>query len=136
LLAPLATFCQRKNDTKIVVISKDTSNLLNRIALALVNKDYSLIEKDNDIKFIATSAKPLKTIVASSRLKVLVQQGSTIVITGLIRWDYRRGAQLITFNPVDYVPNKGIHKNTAPTIIWREMMDIAQQFGDEIAFAK
>jgi hypothetical protein len=129
-LIPALSFAQTRKDTKIIVVPSDTSNLVNRIALALIEKGYSIEQKDPSIGFIASGEKTMKTVAASTKVRALVKD-STIVFTGLFAFDIKMGTER-TFDPVEYRTDK----NNLYRKAWDEIYLIAKEFGDSISFSK
>lgn len=125
LICAFQSYSQQKNDSKIIVIVADTSNLINRITLSLYDKGYTMEEKDNTVGFLLTKEKFERKVVGSRKIKALIK-GNTIEFTGLCR------IELSTFdkdnNRFEPVLYKGM-KGSLYMVAWHEMEEIAKQFG-------
>ena len=134
LLLPFAGFGQEKRDEKITVIASDTTNLFNRVALLLYEKGYTFEQKDEQLKFIATTDKPIPKAVGSCKLRVLVKD-SAITLYALVAVDPRlvRGGDLQkVYSPAQYRGMKG----SLFMVVWAEMESIARKFGNQIIYSK
>ncbi|MFL5740447.1 MAG: hypothetical protein ACJ75B_09540 [Flavisolibacter sp.] len=125
---PVFGFSQQKKDTKIIVSSSDTVNLVNRIAIAFIEKGYSIDQKDPTIGFVATGEKPMKNYAASTKIRAIVKV-DTITFTSFLALDVEvniAGVKMArTFDPVFHATAKGNLNRKA----WDEMEEIATQFG-------
>jgi hypothetical protein len=117
-LIPTLCFCQQKKDSKVIVSVSDTSNLFNRITLALYEKGYTLDTKDESVGFIKTKEKEMEDYFAYQSMTVFIKQG-VITLTSKIRL-----GGVGTFD-VEYM---GERKN-AFTASWNEVVSFGKQFG-------
>jgi hypothetical protein len=130
LLLPFISIGQNKKDTKIIVTVTDTTNLFNRLALAFIEKGYTLEQKDKELGFIATGEKTHPKMAASKKLRAQIIKG-TIIFTGLVALDSQIAGLARTFDPLQYRGAKGSVFMDA----WEEMKGIASQFGT-LAYSK
>jgi hypothetical protein len=126
LLIPTLSFAQQKKDTKIIVTVQDTTNILNRIALALYEKGYTLDQKDEAVKFIATKEKAIAVWKMPIKVRALVKN-NTIVLSG----DYIPP----TDNKWNEVNFRG-HKKSMDMQAWDELRGIAESIGNQITYSK
>lgn len=122
IIFPALAFAQDKNDTKIIVAVKDTTNLINRLSVVLYERGYDLHTKDGAAGFISTEEKEFKYWVIKGRFLV---KGKTLVITGEVAiWDLNATRRL-DFDPMEY--RSGILNTHKPA--WEELEEIGRQFG-------
>lgn len=126
LLFPVLVSAQKKGDNKIIVKASDTTNLFNRVVLSLYDKGYSLEQKDESLKYLATTEKKVHDF-GSMKVRVLIKADS-VVVTGV----YMMDVQLGLGRAQERIENKG-WKGTLLKKSWEELVSIAGTIpGDKI----
>lgn len=134
LICSLSSYSQKKGDTKIIVEVIDTTNLFNKVAMAFYEKGFSLEQKDDQLKFIATDEKNLpKDRAMQMKLRAFIKD-NTLIISGLIAINMDIIVQTKT-KQWDVAEYRGM-KGSAYMVTWEEMESIAKLFGDKISYSK
>jgi hypothetical protein len=133
LLIPTLSFAQSKHDTKIIATVQDTTGLFNRVSLAFYEAGYTMEQKDDALKFLATAPKIIPSYnTGNLKIRALIK-GNTIIFSGV----FTTGIDLIvktkenTYYDIEYRGSKGgLFMET-----WRMMEAVAKQFGT-LAYTK
>lgn len=136
IMSLICTLChsQEKKDSKIIVTASDTASLFDRVALAFYEKGFTLEQKDEKVKFLATADKTLKSNANFDyRYRALIK-GNQITFFGEIalNHDFIVKTKTKQFDPIEFRGTKG----SAFRDTWDEMESIARQFGTEIRYSK
>jgi hypothetical protein len=125
LLCPLFSFAQSKGDTKIIVTT-DSTGLFNKVAMVLYESGYSLAQKDEALKFMASNEKILRW--ANVKVNALVK-GNEVILSGV----FDPVVSVITDpEPIVYRGMKGsIYRTT-----FAELQAIADKIGGQIRYSK
>jgi hypothetical protein len=125
LLLPILSFAQSKGDTKIIVTT-DSTGLFNKVAMILYESGYSLAQKDEALKFMASNEKILRW--ANVKVNALVK-GNEVILSGV----FDPVVSVITDpEPIVYRGMKGsIYRTT-----FAELQAIADKIGGQIRYSK
>ncbi len=123
----------QKKDTKIIVVSADTSNLFNRIILALFERGYSIESKDEQLKLLASTERAWGS--RSVKIRAMIKD-SVIIFTGQVAnnvtislWGAKAER---TFDNIYY----GGMKGSDLRIAWEELDSFAKEFGSDLKYSK
>jgi hypothetical protein len=138
LVLPLFIFAQEppKKASKIIVLRKDTSNsLLDKIALELFNRRFTIETRDDKLKYLTTKERTNVDGTKLTKIRVILND-TAIIFTSEMAFaqDFIIGGVTLkqTFDPVTYSGLKKSYMMNA----WREMDEIAKTFGDKIIYSK
>jgi hypothetical protein len=137
LLLPVSTIAQQppKKSTKIIVVMKDSANLLlDRIAGVLYDKGFTIETKDDKVKFLSTKDLPSKKWMTIYKIKARIND-TAIVFTGQIAFNKDTdilGMKESVKTYWDIESSKGGSMREA----WNELDAIARVFGDKIVYSK
>jgi hypothetical protein len=129
LLLPIFSIAQNNSDNKIIITVSDTTNLHERVRLALVRTDF-MVKDDGYLNKLTTYPRELKKIPGFAVAKADVS-GNTITLYGsyglkkINDWGY-------TDSPKKYQPI--IYYKGSKT--WRLLMDVAEKLDGTISYAK
>jgi hypothetical protein len=129
LLLPAIVHAQAppKKSTIIIVLIKDSANtLLDRIASVLYDRNYTIENKDEKVKFISTKERQGKKWATYYKLRARVTD-TAVVFSGQIALS-KEG----TYYDIDYSGSK----ISALREAWNELDAIAHLFGDKIIYSK
>jgi hypothetical protein len=120
----------KKKDTKIIVTTSDTSNLISRISVALFEKGYNPDYKDEKAGIVISKEKDFGTY--SVRIRVLIKD-SIITFSGQGRfYTLLKGDKDEDFNEIYFGGMKGSDIRNA----WDQVESIARQFGAISRYSK
>jgi hypothetical protein len=136
LMLSLTTQAQPpKRASKIIVAPSDTSVLLNRIALALIDKGFEIDRKDSELKTVTTKERSMQKGAAQTKIQAHINDTAVIFTSTLcVQLELNISGTIIkpTFDPVTYSGMKGSYMREA----WNELEEIARKFGEKIIFSK
>lgn len=120
----------KKKDAKIIVTPTDTTNLFNRITIALFEQGYNPDIKDEKAGIVISKEKDFRTY--SVRIRAIVTS-TTITFSGQGRfYSLVRGDKDDDFEDIYYAGAKGSDLRNA----WEEIDKIAKRFGNNINYSK
>lgn len=125
-----------KKASKIIVLTKDTSNILfDKIVVTLFDQGFQIETKDEKLKIISTKERPMKKGNFLTKIQARIND-TAIVFTSTMALGFQMeilGTKMEqTFDPVTYSGMKGSYMRVA----WNELEEIARQFGDKIVYSK
>lgn len=126
-----------KKASKIIVLVKDSANtLLDRIVGVLYDKGFTIDQKDEKVKFIATNDLPSKKWATIYNIRARIND-TAIVFTGKIAFNSDTDIlgmkeKVKTYWDIDYSGSKISSMREA----WNAMDAIARMFGDKIIYSK
>lgn len=126
LLCPFLSFAQSKGDTKIIITAPDTTGLFNKVAMVLYEKGYSLAQKDEALKFMATNEKTTKW--ANIKVNALVK-GNEVTLSGDMDATF---TVIVDYEPMIFLGMK----NSLYKRVFAELQAIADKIGGEIRYGK
>lgn len=126
LLCPFLSFAQSKGDTKIIITAPDSTGLFNKVAMVLYERGYSLAQKDEALKFMATTTRPVKYM--NIKVNALVKNNE-VTLTGT--YDLAV-TEIDDTDPIMFRGVKGSYLRNA----WAELQAIADKIGGEIRYGK
>jgi hypothetical protein len=137
LLLPLFSLSQTppKKATKVIVHITDSANtMMNKLAVILFEKGYTIEHKNDSLKLISTGEKSHPKQSVSTKLRISIKD-TCMVFTGTHALDIHLSLYGVTtartFDPTYY----GGSKNSPLRKSWDELVDIAKEFGP-ITFSK
>jgi hypothetical protein len=142
LIIPFVTKSQLQNAppkkaNKIIVLVRDSTNtLLNRLAMALFDRGYTIDMKDEQLKVLSTKELPSKKYGTMSRIRAKIND-TAIVLSGQIAINSDRdifGTKEASksFYDVEYTGSK----KSAMREAWNELEEIARKLSDKIVYSK
>lgn len=122
--------------SKIIVKTIDSSNtLLNKIALLLFDKGFTIDTKDDALKLITTKERPNKNGMTLTKIRASIND-TAIVFTSQMALSVESNLYGVTakqtFDPVTYSGLKKSYMMEA----WNELDAIAKSFGPNIVYTK
>lgn len=124
-----------KKANKIVVLKDSTNDLLNKVALALLDKGFEIDKKDNELKTVTTKEKSMPKGAAQTKIQARISDTAIVFTSTLcVQLEYNISGTIIkpTFDPVTYSGIKGSYMREA----WNELEEIARKFGNNIVYSK
>src|SRR5688572_30273980 len=76
IVACVNGYTQEKKDSKVIIKIADTTGVLNKISLVLYERGYSILQKDEQLKFIATDEKTFKAANGSFKYRFFVKENT------------------------------------------------------------
>lgn len=140
VLLPLYQYCNAqeppKKASKIMVLTKDTSvGILDKIALELFNRRFTIDTRDDKLKYITTKERTNKDGQMLTKVRAIITD-TTIVFTSEMALAMDITIMGVTskqtFDPVTYSGMKKSYMMYA----WRELDEIAHKFGNKIIYTK
>jgi hypothetical protein len=125
LLCPFLSFAQSKGDTKIIITAPDSTGLFNKVALALYEKGFSLLQKDQPLQMIATEKVTKWTHIKANAFV----KGNQVTLSGSFDHLF---TVAVDFEPIVYRGMKGSAYRTT----FAELQAIADAIGGEIRYGK
>jgi hypothetical protein len=126
LLCPFLSFAQSKGDTKVIITAPDSTGLFNKVAMVLYEKGYSLAQKDEALKFMATNEKTTKW--ANIKVNALVK-GNEVTLSGDMDATF---TVIVDYEPMIFLGMK----NSLYKRVFAELQAIADKIGGEIRYGK
>lgn len=125
-----------KKASKIIVLVKDTSNILfDKIVVTLFDQGFPIETKDERLKIVSTKERPMKKGNFLTKIQVRIND-TAIVFTSTMALGFEMeilGSKMEqTYDPVTYSGLKGSYMRVA----WNELDAIARMFGDKIIYSK
>lgn len=129
LVLSFTAFSQSAKDQRLILTPTDTTNLFNRLVMVLYDRGYTLEQKDDNLKFVATTEHSIPKEVMTVKVRGIVKDG-TVILYGLF------GARTVSpqsrdFYPIEYRKGK-IWSNAH----FKELQAIAEAIGGEITYSK
>ena len=125
-----------KNDTKIIVVPTDSTNIFNRIVVALFEQGYTIESKDLELKFVSTLEKSFGSWAIKIRAIV---KDSIIVFSGEIAGNvtFSLGGAKIekTFSELSYYTG-AFSKGNDYRKAWDVLDSFARGFGTLVKYSK
>jgi hypothetical protein len=129
LVLSFSAFSQSAKDQKVILTPADTSNLFNRLVMALYDRGYTLEQKDDALKFVATSERSIPREAISVKVRGMVKE-NTVVLYGLFAMEIGP-KQSRDFTPIEYRKGK-IWSN----VHFKELQAIAEAIGGITTYSK
>jgi hypothetical protein len=126
LLCPFLSFAQSKGDTKVIITAPDSAGLFNKVAMVLYERGYSLAQKDEALKFMATNEKTTKW--ANIKVNALVK-GNEVTLSGDMDATF---TVIVDYEPMIFLGMK----NSLYKRVFAELQAIADKIGGEIRYGK
>lgn len=124
-----------KKSSKIIVAPNDSAELLNRIAITLLDKGFEIDRKDNELRTVTTKERSMPKGAAQTKIQAHIID-TVIVFTSILCVQIEMNLYGVTskptFDPVTYSGIKGSYMRVA----WNELDEIARKFGDKIIYSK
>jgi hypothetical protein len=125
-----------KKASKIIVLTSDTStSQLDKIALELFNRRFSIDTRNDKLKYITTKERTNSNGAMLTRIRAIINDTS-IIFTSEIALAMDLTIMGVTskqtFDPVTFSGMKKSYMREA----WNEMDAIARMFGDMIVYSK
>jgi hypothetical protein len=124
-----------KKSSKIIVAPNDSTGLLNRIALALLDKGFEIDRKDSELRTVTTKERSMPKGSAQTKIQARIVD-TTIIFTSTLCVQIEMNLYGVTakptFDPVTYSGIKGSYMRVA----WKELDEIARKFGSNILYSK
>lgn len=124
-----------KKSSKIIVVPADSTTLLNRIALVLLDKGFEIDRKDTELRTVTTKERSMPKGSAQTKIQARIIDTAIIFTSTLcvqIEMNLYGVTAKPTFDPVTYSGIKGSYMRVA----WNELDEIAHKFGDKIIYSK
>lgn len=124
-----------KKASKIIVTPTDTAGILNRIALAFLDKGFEIDRKDTELRTVTTKERSMPKGSAQTKIQARINDTSIVFTSTLcvqIEMNLYGVTAKPTFDPVTYSGIKGSYMRVA----WNELDKIARKFGDKIIYLK
>lgn len=124
-----------KKSSKIIVMPSDTSGMLNRIALVLLDKGFEIDKKDTELRTVSTKERSMPKGSAQTKVQAMINDTAIVFTSTLcVQLEYSVYGTTIkpTFDPVTYSGIKGSYMRVA----WNELDEIARKFGNKIIYSK
>lgn len=124
-----------KKSSKIIVVPNDSAGLLNRIALAFLDKGFEIDRKDAELRTVTTKERSMPKGTAQTRIQARIIDTAIVFTSTLcVQLEMNLYGTTIkpTFDPVTYSGIKGSYMRVA----WNELDEIARKFGDKIVYTK
>ena len=124
-----------KKASKIIVIIKDTSNLLNNIAVELFNRRFTIDTRDDKLKYLTTKERTNSNGAVLTRIRVLINDSSIVFTSEMALANDITIMGVTTKQTFDPVTFSGMKKSYMMQA-WNELDEIARKFGDKIIYSK
>lgn len=124
-----------KKANKIIVLKDSTSELLNKVALVLLDQGFEIDRKDSELRTITTKERSMPKGAAQTKIQARINDTAIVFTSTLcVQLEYNVLGTTIkpTFDPVTYSGIKGSYMRVA----WNELDEIAHKFGDKIVYSK
>jgi hypothetical protein len=125
-----------KKASKIIVLTKDTiGTLLDKIALELFNRRFTIDTRNDKLKYITTKERANVDGTKLTKIRAIINDTAVIFTSEMaLAQDFTISGVTLkqTFDPVTYTGLKNSYMKHA----WREMDEIAHKFGDKIIYTK
>lgn len=124
-----------RKSSRIIVAPIDSTGLLNRIALALLDKGFEIDKKDSELRTVTTKERSMPKGAAQTRIQARIVDTAIVFTSTLcvqIEMNVYGTSIKPTFDPVTYSGIKGSYMRVA----WNELDEIAKMFGEKIIYSK
>lgn len=125
-----------KKASRIIVLTRDTGNtLLNKIALTLFERGFTIDTKDESLKIISTKERSNKNSMTLTKIRASINDTAIIFTSQMaLAMELNIGGVTAkqTFDPVTYSGMKKSYMMEA----WKELDAIAKTFGQDIRYSK
>jgi hypothetical protein len=124
-----------KKASKIIVLIKDTTALLDKLALDLFDRRFTIDSRDNNLKYLVTKERTNSNGMMLTKIRAIVKDSSLILTSEMALANEVTIMGVTTkqtFDPVTYTGMKKSYMMQA----WNELDAIAHKFGNNIGYSK
>lgn len=124
-----------KKASKIIVLKDTSANLLDKIALELFNRRFTIDTRDDKLKYLTTKERTNSNGMVLTKIRAIINDTAIIFSSEMaLANDFTIMGVTTkqTFDPVTY---SGMKKSYM-RIAWQEMEAIARVFGNRINYLK
>jgi hypothetical protein len=128
-------FTPPKKASKIIVNLMDTSNILDKIALELFDRRFTIDSRDNNLKYLVTKERTNSNGMMLTKIRAIIKDSSLILTSEMA---FANDITIMgvttrqTFDPVTYSGMKKSYMMQA----WNELDSIARKFGTNVTYSK
>jgi hypothetical protein len=124
-----------KKASKIIVLTKDSLSNLDKIALELFNRRFTIETRDNKLRYLTTAGRTNSDGQMLTKIRAIIND-TAIVFTSEMALANEITIMGVTakqtYDPVTYSGMKKSYMMQA----WNELDAIARKFGDHIIYSK